>query len=112
MYFTTLNSLVLLALSIQSASADLPNGITAMYSIFDHVGCDIQSHGMVVVPDENVEECQNFMYPTISVDIHELQEGCAVNLYRYADCGGPAMPVDEAGCFNHEAVLMSSRMAC
>ncbi|KAH8767197.1 hypothetical protein F5883DRAFT_644211 [Diaporthe sp. PMI_573] len=113
MHFPALSSVALLVLSAKGTSAvPPPNGYVAFYSIFDHVGCDIQSHGLTTVEENAVGDCLNFIYPAISVSLEELKEGCSLTFYPYADCGGRPEPISKVGCFNSKAILMSARVAC
>jgi len=82
MYFAAFSSLTLLAFSAKTASQVVapPNGVTAMYSIFDHVGCDDYSMGMTIVNDEEVGECHNFRNASVSVKFDEVKVGCTSKL--------------------------------
>jgi hypothetical protein len=60
-----------------TASAPPPNGYVAFYSIFDHLGCDSYSRGLTTVPESKANQCLNFTYPSTSVDLEQLKEGCS-----------------------------------
>lgn len=76
MHSVILGSLAFLALGVQAQTTNPPNGISAFYDIFDHVGCDIASIGKMMVETDNVGKCQNFLGPAISIKLTEVSEGC------------------------------------
>ncbi|KAK4232985.1 hypothetical protein C8A03DRAFT_19844 [Achaetomium macrosporum] len=113
MHFSALMPLALLALGAQGTLAGvIPNGYSAFYSIFDHVGCNMASHGMTTVSDTSLGQCLNFTYPAISVNVDSLKDGCSVTVFPYADCAGRPDVVNNAGCFNSDAILMSATVNC
>lgn len=80
MHFSALSSILLLALSTKSAADAPPKGYSAYFSIFNHIGCDIQSLGVTTVQESQVGECLTFSYPAISASLDSIQEGCARKL--------------------------------
>lgn len=78
MHFPSWSSLTLLFLSAKGTLATVP--YLASYSIYDHFGCDIQSHGETIVDKDMAGYCMNFTYPTTSVGLQELQEECSRKL--------------------------------
>lgn len=77
MHFSSVSSLALMAVgATASAIPPPPKGMSAYFTTYNHLKCDIQSQGLTIVEDDTVGLCQDMKYSAISLTVDNVKEGC------------------------------------